>query len=66
MERNVNVDASPPLREYVGFIWIGEQPGIRLRLLATSGEEAKARVVEEYGDGHVTSIWNEEDAARPR
>ncbi|MFD6663685.1 hypothetical protein ACFWDK_15130 [Micromonospora chalcea] len=54
------------MREYVGFIWIGNDPGIRLRVLAASLDEATLRVVEEYGEGHVISIWNEEDAARPR
>ena len=27
---------------------------------------AKAAVVAEYGEGHVVSLWNEEDAAKPR
>lgn len=70
-------DESPPLREYVGHIWIDaksspprswppEAPPIPLRLLATSSRDARFRVVEEYGEGHVISVWNEEDAARPR
>ena len=54
------------MKEYVGYIWIGDQPGIRLEILATSSEEARALVISEYGEGHVISLWNEEDANRPR
>ena len=54
------------LREYIGVIWIGDQPGIRLEMLARSSEEARALVIERYGDGHVMSIWNEKDANTPR
>jgi hypothetical protein len=66
MESDVSVGEDLPLREYIGFIWIDDKPGIRLRILAASGMEAESRVIEEYGEGHVFSIWNEEDAARPR
>ncbi|WP_179266235.1 hypothetical protein [Asanoa hainanensis] len=57
---------SMPTREYVGFIWIEDQPGVRLRIVAESLDEARSRVVEEYGDGHLISIWNEEDASSTR
>jgi hypothetical protein len=59
-------DHVTPLREYVGFVWIGDEPGVRIRVTASSVDEARARVVEQYGRGHVISLWNEEDAARPR
>lgn len=59
-------DKDQELREYVGFIWISVEPSIRLRVAARSLREAKAAVVAEYGEGHVISLWNEEDAARPR
>ncbi|MEU5526161.1 hypothetical protein ABZ744_04410 [Micromonospora chersina] len=62
----MNADKSPPMREYVGFIWIEDKPGIRLRILARSLDEARTSVIEEYGDGHVISIWSEEDASRAR
>lgn len=55
-----------PMREFVGFIWIGNEPGIRLTIEARTVEEAKAKVVAEYGDGHSISLWNEEDARKPR
>jgi hypothetical protein len=62
----VNVDGSLPTREYVGMIWIGENPGVRFRILARSLEEARSTVIEEHGEGHVISIWNEGDASSPR
>ncbi len=54
------------MREYVGVIWIEDKPGLRLHILAGSLEEARSRVIEEYGEGHVISIWNEEDASSAR
>ena len=59
-------DGDDQMREYIGLIWIGDQPGIRLRLWASSLKEARACVIEEYGHGHVISLWNEEDASSPR
>ncbi|WP_332643757.1 hypothetical protein [Aeromicrobium sp.] len=53
------------LREYIGFIWIDEEPGHRLRVLASSLEDARAQVVAEFGDG-VISLHNEDGAAGPR
>lgn len=61
-----NDQATPPMREYVGMIWIADQPGIRLRISATSLDEARELVVAEYGEGHVISLWNEDDASKPR
>ena len=55
-----------PLREFVGFIWIGDEPGIRLRIRAENAAQAKAEVEAEYGAGHVMSLWNPEDASEAR
>ena len=55
-----------PTKAYVGFIWIDDQPGIRLDVMARSPDEARAIVVAEYGEGHVISLWNEQDASKPR
>lgn len=41
----------PALREYVGYIWIGAQPGIRVRLLAEGAQDARARLIQQYGEG---------------
>ncbi len=56
----------PPLKEYTGFIWIGDQPGIRLSVLASDPLEAKALVIEQYGTGHVISMRNVDEAREPR
>lgn len=58
--------ADQPLKRYVGLIWIGDEPGVRLSVLARSPEEAMAAVEAEYGEGHVVSIWNEENASKSR
>lgn len=62
----MSTEVGVPKREYVGFIRIAGQPDIKLRLMASSSSEARAIVIEQYGDGHVISIWNEEDARRIR
>lgn len=62
----MNAELGEPKREYVGFIRIADQPEIQLRLMASSSSEARAIVIEQYGEGHVISIWNEEDARRLR
>ena len=53
-------------REYVGLIWIGDDPGIRLSIWAPTGVAAMAKVVELYGEGHVITLTNEANARRPR
>lgn len=64
--RVVDIVLDEASREYIGFIWIGDEPGIRLSIWARSGTEAKSFVEAEYGKGHVVSLWNEDDAQRPR
>ncbi|MEU6106497.1 hypothetical protein [Streptomyces flaveolus] len=57
-----------PRREFIGFIRIDGQRGQekKLRLMASSAPEARALVIQQYGEEHVISVWNEEDARRPR
>jgi hypothetical protein len=55
-----------PVRPYVGLIWIEDTPGIRLTVHAESALDAQRLVMERFGDGHVISLWNEDDANRPR
>jgi hypothetical protein len=57
-----------PRREFIGFIRIDGQreKEKQLRLMASSAPEARALVIEQYGEGHVISLWNEGDARRPR
>ena len=54
------------MKEYVGFIWVGDEPGTRLSIWARSLSEASALVKAEFGEGHPTSLWNEDDAAKLR
>ncbi|MER5571681.1 hypothetical protein ABT083_36780 [Streptomyces goshikiensis] len=62
----MEAELGEPKREFIGFIRISGQPEIQLRLMALSSGEARKLVIEEYGEGHVISVWNEEDARRPR
>lgn len=62
----VNAELGEPKREYVGLIRVAGQPEVQLRLMASSSSEARSIVIEQYGEGHVISVWNEEDASRPR
>lgn len=56
------------LREFVGFIWrgddFGEQTGVLI--MATDSTVAASELRAAYGEGVGVSIWNEEDASRPR
>ena len=53
-------------KEYVGIIWIGDDPGIRFTNLAGSADEAATRVEARYGEGHLYTVHNEAGARRPR
>lgn len=55
-----------PLREFIGFIWIADEPGLRLSVMARSVQDAREVVTAEHGEGHAISLWNEEDASKPR
>lgn len=57
---------SDGLKEYVGLIWIGDEPGKRISVMARGPDEAQALVKDEYSEGHITPIWNEADANHPR
>ena len=63
---NGEPDGDAREKEYVGYIWIDDRPGERLSVWARSANEAGTKVVAAYGEGHVYSIRNEEDAQRPR
>ncbi|MFF5232804.1 hypothetical protein [Dactylosporangium sp. NPDC000521] len=52
----------PETREYIGWIDLGDGNRIPLSVFAGDVDEAYERVVEQYGDGHELSIWNEEEA----
>jgi len=54
------------VREYRALIWTDDDPGKRLEIQADSLDDAKRLIEAEYGDGHVISLWSDEDAGRPR
>jgi hypothetical protein len=43
-------------KTYIGFIWVDDQPGIRLSFLAHSPEEARAAVGAHYGKDHRLAV----------
>ena len=56
-----------PLREFVGFVWQDDMSKRRdVRVWAGDASQAHALVQAEYGEGFRVSVWNEEDAERPR
>jgi len=55
------------LREFVGFVWQGDLSKRRdVRVWAVGPSEAYALVKAEYGEDFKVSVWNEDDARRPR
>jgi hypothetical protein len=56
------------LREYQVIWWTEDfaRPGQRLTVHACSLDDASKQIKEKYGTNIKTSIWNEEDAAKPR
>jgi hypothetical protein len=56
------------LREYQVIWWTEDcaRPRERLTVQACSLDDASKQIKEKYGTNIKTSIWNEEDAAKPR
>jgi hypothetical protein len=54
------------MKIYKAIIWDDDpaKPGRRVSVPAENVQDAKKRLEEEYGEGHV--LHNEEDAVRPR
>lgn len=59
---------TPPLRPYLAFIWEREPEsvGIRTTYYAVDSVDARNQLVAEYGENCISTLWNEEDAAKPR
>lgn len=55
-----------PKRDYVGYVWIGDEPGIRVSVQARHLFEARERVAAEYPMEQFAHLWNEDDSQRPR
>ena len=56
------------LREYLAIVWTDgpTRPGERVTLLGASLEDASKQITDKYGPNITCSLWNEEDAAKPR
>lgn len=54
------------MRPYKAIVWVRDEPGERVSLLAESPDQAKQELRARYGEDIVITLWNEEDAARPR
>jgi hypothetical protein len=55
------------MKEYQAIVWTDDElPGKRIALLAETLEEARQKLVIEYGPKATMSLWNEDDANRPR
>ncbi|MEV4134781.1 hypothetical protein AB0J72_21750 [Dactylosporangium sp. NPDC049742] len=55
-------NSDPPLKEYIGEIEIGDDPPVPLSVWAVNASTAYHMVVQQYGEGHVISLWNEDEA----
>lgn len=53
-------------RPYAAIVWVGDKPGERVEVIAGTPEEARSRIKEIYGPEVTITIWNEEDANKPR
>ena len=61
-------EKTQPLRPYLAIIW-GSGPqsvGIRTTYYAVDLVDARKQLVAEYGKDCISTVWNEEDAAKPR
>jgi hypothetical protein len=60
------VRAGVPLKEYVGMVWVGDEPGKRVRVVAATSTEAGEMLRQQYGQTIRYSLHNEDDANRLR
>ena len=51
---------------YTAIVWVDDQAGDRIEVEAANPEEARSVVEDLYGKEIVATIWNEEDANKPR
>jgi hypothetical protein len=60
--------AEESIRKYQAIVWAGDpnDPGERIVLSAASLEEAREQIDKKYGPNIVVSLWNEDDANKPR
>jgi hypothetical protein len=56
------------MKTYKAIVWESDpqKPGQRVTVMAESLDDAKKQLEVTYGEGCVISLYNEDDAARPR
>ena len=55
------------MREYKAVVWVDDETtGKRITLLAETLDEAQKKLREEFGQKATISLWNDDDANRPR
>ena len=61
-------EKTPHLRPYQAIIWHPgpDAIGIRKVYFAVDGNDAKKQLLAEHGENCTSSVWNEEDAEKPR
>ena len=58
----------PELREYKAIVWAKDPNAIgqRVTYMAENLEHARELMVQQFGEDVICTLWNEEDAHRPR
>ena len=59
-------DQQPLWQEYKAIVWVGDKPGVRVEILATSAEAARDLIAETYGKENYTYMYNVRAAHCPR
>jgi hypothetical protein len=55
------------MKLFTAIVWrVRDEPGIRVNVHAESLDHASRQLEAEYGKDAVISLWDEEEAGRPR
>ena len=65
-EHRIPHSSSSIERDFTGIVWVGDEPGFHVNVRAKSVTDATAFLRAKYGKGCMLSVWNEQDAERPR
>ena len=59
----MNIDNQQTFR---ALVWVEDQPGQRVEVVARNLDEAVKLLKQRYGEKVILSAWNEDDAKKPR
>lgn len=51
---------------YKAIVWVGDKPGVRAEVLASSFDEAESKIREQYGEEAEVKLWTDEHNESPR